>query len=132
MQVLLGSLTTGLSALAVTGGRSVNNFFLNGIYGLPDTMARFIIISLKTAAATTALGTLFLKKKNLPFQLVPWPMSYYFLNRCFGYFGSFISCSCKGFKRTRTIYYPYQRSRAVYQRMSIVSIGLRALIWARI
>ena len=63
MQVLLGSLTTGLSALAVTGGRSVNNFFLNGIYGLSDTMARSIIISLKTAAATTALGTLFLKKK---------------------------------------------------------------------
>jgi hypothetical protein len=27
MQVLLGSLTTGLSALAVSGGKSVNIFF---------------------------------------------------------------------------------------------------------
>jgi hypothetical protein len=41
MQVLLGSLTTGLSALAVSGGKSVS-VFLNGIYDLSDTiMARF-------------------------------------------------------------------------------------------
>ena len=52
MQVLLGSLTTGLSALAVSGGKSVN-IFLMVFYNLSDT-----IVSLKTAAATTALGML--------------------------------------------------------------------------
>ena len=35
MQVLLGSLTTGLSALAASGGKSVS-VFLNGIYGFSD------------------------------------------------------------------------------------------------
>ena len=56
MQVLLGSLTTGLSALAVSGGKSVNIFL--SAFTVSLTLA---IISLKTAAATTALGTLFLR-----------------------------------------------------------------------
>ena len=129
MQVLLGSLTTGLSALAVSGGRSVN-FFLIVIYGVSDTMDPVIIISLKTAAATTALGMLFLRKSCHSRSSVA--NKILFLLRCFGYLGSFISCSCEGFKRTRTIYHSYQRSRAVHQRMSIVSNGLRALIWAGI
>ena len=110
--------------------RKICGYFLNGIYGLSDTLARVIVVSfsLKTAIATTAFGML-LVRKNSPFRRVPWLI---FIYRCFSYLGSFISCLCEGFKRTRTIYHPNERSRAVYQRMSIVSIGLRALIWARI
>ena len=59
LQVLLGSLTTGLSALSASGGKSVNIFLTT------TTMAyltRVCFFSLKTAMATTALGMLFLRK----------------------------------------------------------------------
>jgi hypothetical protein len=44
--------------------RKIGEYFLNGIYGLSDTLIRVIIISLKTAAATTALGMLFLRETS--------------------------------------------------------------------
>ena len=55
MQVLLGSLTTGLSALAASGGKSVNIFLRR----LSEALTRDVIVPLKTAAATTVLGMLF-------------------------------------------------------------------------
>jgi uncharacterized membrane protein (Fun14 family) len=85
LQVLFGSLTTGLSALSVSGGISVNSFLMAYL-----------------TKATTAIGT-------SSFQQKFYSMMYFVLHRCFICLGSFISCSCvscscEGFKRTRTIY----------------------------
>ena len=48
--------------------RKIGEYFLNGIYDLSDTLARVIVISLKTAMATTAPGMLLLQEKTRHFD----------------------------------------------------------------
>lgn len=56
VQVLLGALTTGLSGIAVSGGRSVNTFLIPSAR-VSNILPCLVFHLLKTASATTALGS---------------------------------------------------------------------------
>ena len=102
--------------------RNIGKYFLNGICGVSNTLVCDVYYLLKAAKATTAVG-------KSSFQRELYLMMYFILFRCFIYLGSFISCSCERFKRTRTIYHPYQRHRSVHSRMSNISDGPWAYDW---
>jgi hypothetical protein len=102
--------------------RSIGEYFLNGICGVTN----FLVCDVFYLPS--------LQRQPLPsvrrqFQREPCSMMYFILRRCFIYLDSFIPCSCEGFKRTRTIYRPFQRPRTVHPRMSIVSAGPWAYGW---
>ena len=88
MQVVLGSLTTGLSALSVVGGASVNTFLTLYTRYLTFIGSRWLFIE---DCKGNHSPWYVIMRRVIPTGAL---LNVFFLHRCLSYLGSFISCPC--------------------------------------